>query len=259
MRFSTFSIASSKSTSFLLPEGLYPRIKQLKYKCKEWKSFSRCKRFGVRAYTSEPAVDLADEGWSTVFCPSYFKLRYLNEIGNGPVKQPANLQSLHSYEHAMVHEWMHADVFGHRYHINNSFGNIPGRPDALKMYGASNCHEWAWAYGRDDPPYIVNIKTAFNADSYAWFFTSYWFYFRWNSDSDGKETINGGDLSDWAFDDTNGLANAPDAVDITTPVNCYQTNQDIGAVDCHYIGEDYIDYLIDRLLPFTSAGNCTLS
>jgi hypothetical protein len=66
------------------------------------------------------------------------------DVGNGPVKQPADLQSLTSFEYAMVHEWRHADVFGPRYHINDSFGNILGRPDGLQMYGASNCREWAW-------------------------------------------------------------------------------------------------------------------
>jgi hypothetical protein len=34
------------------------------------------------------------------------------DVGNGPVKQPADLQSLTSFEYAMVHEWRHADVFG---------------------------------------------------------------------------------------------------------------------------------------------------
>ena len=75
-------------------------------------------------------------------------------------------------------------------------GHASTGPSGLKMYGASNCQEWAWANVRGNPPWAVNIETAFNADSYAWFFTSYWFHFRWGWDSDGKETINGGDLSD---------------------------------------------------------------
>jgi hypothetical protein len=63
------------------------------------------------------------------------------------------------------------EIFGttraHRYHISEAFGNIPGRPYGLQVYGASNCHEWAWANKRGGPPWAVNSKTAFKADSYA--------------------------------------------------------------------------------------------
>jgi hypothetical protein len=65
-------------------------------------------------------------------------------------------------------------------------------------------------------------------------------------------------VDDWTFDVTNSLADAPDIVDITAPLNCYQIGSGPADVYCYYIGEDYTDNLTDRLLPFRVCWNCTL-
>ena len=170
-------------------------------------------------------------------------------------------------------------------------GDIPGQPDGQDIYGASRCHEWAWAYNRGPKLGPVNIKTALNADNYAWYLTNRWFdkHFQWNEyfggnlfgdsrdgswihtrDIDGREEeqddgtnpIDPVDLStypkgpvidDSEFDDSG-------AINVGPVPNCHETGDDPdNDVICDYVGELYTDYLADVDDTSLSDGNCVLS
>ncbi|KAI4217014.1 MAG: hypothetical protein LQ349_009075, partial [Xanthoria aureola] len=51
-------------------------------------------------------------GWAIVFCPLFFKKRYLNAITADAPKKVEDLASLYSYEHLLAHELLHCDIIG---------------------------------------------------------------------------------------------------------------------------------------------------
>jgi hypothetical protein len=62
---------------------------------------------------------IQDGVWTIVFCPVFFqspKLRYLEERTNGQRDSAAGIASLVTYEHAIVHEFMHVDIFKYKKH-----------------------------------------------------------------------------------------------------------------------------------------------
>jgi hypothetical protein len=149
-------------------KGDYVRAKQIKYKCKPWPNIPCVGT--TAAKTSEPAVD-PDQGWSTVFCPTFFEqFKYINELGNDPPRPPSQLPLLHAYEHAIIHEWMHADVASGRYgfsHITDVEGNLPGQNGPVSIYGATRSHQFAWVNAQNVPQTSVNVEVAINADNFA--------------------------------------------------------------------------------------------
>ena len=100
-------------------------------------------------------------GWAIVFCPLFFKKRYLNAITADAPKKVEDLASLYSYEHLLAHELLHCDIIGTKEPVDDMTGNIPGQRDGQFIYGASRCYEWAWKDQRDGPG-PVNIATARN-------------------------------------------------------------------------------------------------
>jgi hypothetical protein len=65
----------------------------------------------------------SDGVWTIVFCPAFFqslKLRYLEERTNERRSSAAGIASLITYEHAIVHEFMHVNIFKYKKHSKYS-------------------------------------------------------------------------------------------------------------------------------------------
>jgi hypothetical protein len=174
----------------------------------------------------------------------------------------------------MIHEWMHADVLGTKFHIEDVKGNIPGQPDGQTIYGASLCFEYAWR----NMPTSVNWATSRNADNYAWFFTNYWYMYKtnwgWNDDGSQLNTKKRG-LLDARQDDAGDDAPVLDGDDLDDMsvsevdlqqkdsqgmVNCQSDGDDnLDDAVCDYVGEEWGDYVKDRTQDFDSNGGCNLS
>lgn len=228
-----------------------------------------------------------------MFCPLFFTYRYLARLTARKARPIDELQSLVTYEHLLAHEILHCDIIGTKSPIVDMIGNIPGQPDQQQIYGASRCHEWAWAYNRGGSLGPVNIQTALNADNYAWFLTNRWFdkHWKWNEyvggnlygdprdgewihnrqvssqqgkedQDDGTNPIDTDDLSEYPKEAVvkNTEYSATGTVDVGPVPNCHSTGDDPdNDVYCDYVGELYEDYLDDVDETFLSEGNCTLS
>ncbi|KAI9891958.1 MAG: hypothetical protein M1814_002152 [Vezdaea aestivalis] len=245
---------------------------KISVRCHELVGLRKCtddkgKPTHVGAYTSRPGKS---PGWSIVFCPKFFSLRYLNEITAGPKRQPSDLTRLdiRSFEYVFVHELMHADIIGTKFHILDMQGNIPGQPDGQYIYGATLCHEYAWRDTRS-APVSVNTLTAYNADNHAWFLINFWFQYKWNWSWDDGKNLRKREL-DPAANELDRRADDPKDMILYDPDDKGTENQgdpgplpncgkEDGVDYCSYVGEDYDDYLVDRTKPFTSKGGCELS
>ncbi|KAL8755164.1 MAG: hypothetical protein Q9199_003839 [Rusavskia elegans] len=82
-----------------------------------------------------------EEGWAIMFCPSFFKKRYLNAITADKPKKVEDLASLYSYEHLLAHELLHCDIIGTKEPVDDLTGNIPRQRDGQLMYGTSRYYE----------------------------------------------------------------------------------------------------------------------
>jgi len=178
--------------------GEYGRRRQIKYKCKPWTSHPCVGK--TAAKTSAPYID-PEEGWSTVFCPTFFEqYKHIKELGNGQRRSPSALPLLNAYEHVIIHEWMHANIASGRYnssHITDVQGNLPGERGPVAIYGATRSHQFAWVKARNVYPTSVNPRVAVNADNYAWYFTNEWFAQRWNWKDDGRNlALDAGEIED---------------------------------------------------------------
>jgi len=248
-------------------KGNYVRAKQIKFRCKAFPGVPCTGKIGAR--TSRPGLD-PDDGWVTVFCPYFFQsLKYINDIGNGPSKIVSQLPTLSSFEHAMIHELMHADIATGRAgtdHITDMVSTIPGYDGLVKIYGALTCHDFAWKFTNFVVNPGVNPEVSINADNYAWYFSNEWFAKRWNWQNNGRslaiDASENGGIVDMDFTD-------PDHPEGTAPVNFGTTPRPnciyLSDVDpynnwyCAYMGTDLDTWIAERDEPFMSAGNCLLS
>ena len=119
------------------------------------------------------------------FCPAFFTQHtYLNNLDNqGTNWTPYDLYKLVSYEHILVHEFMHVAQFGYnipstvilegiRIHANiklsvddlDSTELSGSNGQALSVYGATRCHEFAWLYKYNSPS-SINFRVANNGTS----------------------------------------------------------------------------------------------
>ena len=228
-----------------------------------------------------------NKGWGIMFCPFFFKKSYLTDVTAAGPKPLAQLGSLYTYEHLLVHELMHCDIVRTKELVDDLTGNIPGQRDGQGISSASRCHEWAWKDNRG-PLGPVNIKPALNADNYAWFFTNRWFdkQWKWNEyvggswfghpadgnwiqkkrdgqdQDDGTNPIDDNILSDYPQSTTieDGEYGEPESIDFGPAINRHTNGDDPdNDVVCDYVGELYSDYVDDIDEPFLSSGNCTLS
>ena len=167
---------------------------------------------------------------------------------------------------------MHNDIAaGFHEHIIDVSANWPGSPsDAVLVYGANFCHEWAWKWIGDGLPNIVNMMTAWNADNYQWFYIYNWFDGHWGWKEDGSQPLKRSlvtrdDSPDEVminddFETRNENDIDPSAA--PSPVNCYDLGGDVDGiphVECSYMGEDYTTYLETLKEPFFSDGGCILT
>ncbi|KAF3480698.1 uncharacterized protein GIQ15_06045 [Arthroderma uncinatum] len=256
--------------------GPFKRTKQVTYRCKEPELTNRCAQDpssggywrGPTAYTQNPS--LTGDGWEIVFCPRFFRedrIRYINRITDGPRLPHTEISRLISYEYAIIHEWMHVDIFGYLFHIEDVVAAVPFHA-AQRIYGDSLCHKFAWinldTIGGPDTG-GVNFKTAMNADNYAWFFIYNWFHHKWNWDSNGaftrrkrlverdEEPEPYNDLSDTVMDTD---------IDINKfiiPVNCHVSGNDYRNARCDYVAGDYDDFVKELHEPFYTRKGCVLS
>ncbi|KAM5441432.1 hypothetical protein MferCBS31731_003503 [Microsporum ferrugineum] len=246
----------------------YVREKQVTYRCKENPEMrKRCAQApssgglwtGPTAYTQQPT--LTGAGWETTFCPRFFledKVEYINRITER--RRPhTEIFRLLSYEYVILHEWMHSDIFGFPAHIEDVVENIPFR-DERRIYGDSLCYKFAWLYVESiGTGQGVNIHTAFNADSYAWFFNYNWFHYKWNWDSSGafarrKRSIEGDEKPELYDDDLSDTVNAAnlDSSKLIFPINCHMSDGDYKTVRCDYVGEEYKDFVKNVNEPFVA-------
>ncbi|KAM5467161.1 hypothetical protein MferCBS49748_004092 [Microsporum ferrugineum] len=254
----------------------YVREKQVTYRCKENPEMrKRCAQApssgglwtGPTAYTQQPT--LTGAGWETTFCPRFFledKVEYINRITER--RRPhTEIFRLLSYEYVILHEWMHSDIFGFPAHIEDVVENIPFR-DERRIYGDSLCYKFAWLYVESiGTGQGVNIHTAFNADSYAWFFNYNWFHYKWNWDSSGafarrKRSIEGDEKPELYDDDLSDTVNAAnlDSSKLIFPINCHMSDGDYKTVRCDYVGEEYKDFVKNVNEPFVAENSdCILS
>lgn len=100
---------------------------------------------------------------------------------NEGMREPSQIHELYTFEHLMIHEWMHVDLFGYKEHsepsspcdpaldanrvsrtpvadIKGSIGH--GWEGEFPIYGDKNCHYFAW---KDHPN--LNIEVALNGES----------------------------------------------------------------------------------------------
>lgn len=133
--------------------------KKVVYTCRDarlpGKDGSRNCKPGIGAYTSDS--DESEFGrWTITFCDDFFtKLAYAEDLWNnrpgGPVRRPADLNSLLTYELTIVHEYFHVDWMGFsnfrdpqpdKPHIGDIKGDLPGMPQT-PIYGAARCNAFA--------------------------------------------------------------------------------------------------------------------
>lgn len=280
-------------------KGKYEQGTQITYTCQEPAQFAslfqgkgKCAGTpGLAAYRMIPSA-YENIGWAIMFCPLFFRKTYLNRLTDQKARPVEELQSLVTYEHILAHEILHCDIIGVKSPIVDMNGNIPGQRDNQPIYGASRCHEWAWAYNRG-PLGPVNIQTALNADNYVWFLTNRWFdkHWKWNEyvggnlygdsrdgswihtrqihgrqdeedQDDGTNPIDKDDLSEYPEEAIVENTEYPGAgtVDVGAVPNCRTEGDDKeNDVYCDYVGELYDDYLDNVDESFLSEGNCTLS
>ncbi|KAH8803580.1 hypothetical protein F5884DRAFT_888954 [Xylogone sp. PMI_703] len=201
-------------------------------------------RYNRAASTANPPLSPPPFGAMTMFCNFFWEQRFMASVTSGPRKTPADLGDprLMSFEQALAHEWMHADVVGYKKHISDIKDVIPGngfRPQPV--YGSSRCHDYAWAYvhSQSEP----NKGVVYNADNYAWTWVNRWFSnaWHWGSSDDGTQITAPFEYTNyWTMSELIDASAIP--ADNSAPISCSGSGTDI---TCVYYGEFYDDYLLD--------------
>lgn len=117
-------------------------------------------------------------------------MRYVNDIT--VQKRPLSaIDDLHSYEHVMIHEWLHnrkTDVGSLQVtDLKGDYGDGP-----RNIYGSYACHHYAWRNvlkggGVGD----ISSEAMKNADSFAWMISYKWYedLMGWQDDGSLKPVI----------------------------------------------------------------------
>ncbi|KAI4219743.1 MAG: hypothetical protein L6R36_008108 [Xanthoria steineri] len=174
-------------------------------------------------------------GWAIVFCPLFFKKRYLNAITADAPKKVEDLASLYSYEHLLAHELLHCDIIGTKEPVDDMTGNIPGQRDGQFIYGASRCYDYAW--------YLTNRWF-----DRVWKWNEYvgvgWFGKR-DVQDDGTQAITPDDLTSYPFNADEGkVLDGNQVPQFADSKNCQRTDTVLGtSYECAYVGEIYSDYV----------------
>ena len=166
------------------------QARQIGLTCIPQKERLGCKP-GTAAKTHSSQV--TPEGYTIVLCPTFFDggtLRYANDPAAGPVLPYQSIGQLNTFEHVFIHELFHAGVTGVGDLIGDAIEPFPSPIGTQSVYGASLCAYYARQKLFDKTKPGVNMRTRFNADNYAWYFTNAFFAkrFDWSQD-DGTWTI----------------------------------------------------------------------
>ncbi|KAH7407044.1 hypothetical protein DE146DRAFT_649141 [Phaeosphaeria sp. MPI-PUGE-AT-0046c] len=217
------------------------------------------------------------ERWTLIFCPYFFstdKLGYLEEKTNGKRERENGVAFLRTYEHVLAHEFMHVDMFGHKNRIKDIKAQLEDHGGMVDAYGDDHCHELSLR-GENGAP---DERTASNADSYAWFFTYYWFDKHWEwTKRRHNELKKGGPLAPLELEDSQFAKPEIDFPDPSFPVNGDEVEIDTSdnpacrtlpadakshgnpRVVCQYVDEEYSVWRDGLSKPFKSSGGCELS
>lgn len=123
-----------------------------------------------------------------VFCPAFWNgmrpygQRFPHLVDRVKGKPTQALAKLMTMEHIVLHELMHLDIAAYDEHILDVKTDIPGETQ-VPIYGVMRSKKLALKKGENKP----NFQTLKNADSYAWFATSYYFSKAWGMTVDMPE------------------------------------------------------------------------
>lgn len=102
-----------------------------------------CKKAGLGAYTRQI---IGSEPTMIYFCERFWQKLTLNELVESK-HTSWTINNMISQEHLLAHEYMHAQIIGHRMKIidveDKYLPNVPSGDRGL-VYGASRCHDYAW-------------------------------------------------------------------------------------------------------------------
>jgi hypothetical protein len=76
------------------------------------------------------------ERWTIVFCPVFFnsnKLRYLQERTEGKRDSETSVALQMTYEHIIVHEFMHVGMFGYKYKSKSDVSSSTTCPKTVSL------------------------------------------------------------------------------------------------------------------------------
>ncbi|EPE33194.1 Metalloproteases (zincins), catalytic [Glarea lozoyensis ATCC 20868] len=166
------------------------RRDRVTYQCKDVEfshaGFHGCEG-GATAYTSN--IKRSFLGWTIVFCPKFFSLKYLNEIlarSSVPESSLGNLD-LVSYEQVLLHEWLHNDIMGYTEHLVDVIDSIDDVSPKRKIYGMSEARDYAWKFMKGRLNTMkVNHVVASNVENYVWYFVDKLYGARWGWNGNGN-------------------------------------------------------------------------
>lgn len=195
-------------TSFFLRNGRTEkgnkkakRVNRLAYVCGDETNYSKCKENTNRlAYvpTIPTKLENCPRCFSVAFCDPFFEKDKILDVvkGNHWKEENLNDQKLVSKEHALFHEFMHVDLMGQAWHIEDlKERDIYGDGIKNPVYGAELCSDYAWKYADERK---VNYEIRENADNYAWVL-SYTYYnanFGWGIRNMVDQRLNAGGQDD---------------------------------------------------------------
>jgi hypothetical protein len=174
------------------------RTSKVTWRCQAWNPPPRCNEGPVAITIASQWND--DDTWHIVFCNSFFKLDYIENLGGGSKKPISFLPVLESFEHAMIHELLHADIsikYSVAGDVRRHIGDLTFKDKRVEdcqerpVYGAIYSQFFAHRVQYDHyGDHYANYLVASNADNYAWYYTNRCFErrFEWHDD-DGEDTL----------------------------------------------------------------------